>query len=84
MKVSPAYLTASVGNGVNGQYTTSSSVFTTPLWGNGSATNFYVVRHSNYAEETSLTYNFDVSTSKGTFTIPQLGGSLTLSARDSK
>lgn len=82
--MSPAYLTASVGNGSTGKYTTSTSVFTTPLFGNGSATNFYIVRHSNYAEETPLTYKLNVPTSKGTVMVPQLGGSLTLSARDSK
>jgi len=84
LKVSPAYLTASVGTGSTGQYTTSTSVFTTPLFGNGSATNFYIVRHSSFAEETSVTYKLSIATSKGTFTVPQLGGSLTLSARDSK
>lgn len=84
LKVSPAYLTASVGGGSTGKYTTSTSIFTTPLFGNGSATNFYVVRHSSYAEETAVTYKLNVPTSKGTFTVPQLGGSLTLSARDSK
>jgi Beta-galactosidase, domain 2/Glycosyl hydrolases family 35 len=84
LKVSPAYLTASVGNGSTGKYTTSTSVFTTPLFGNGSATNLYILRHSSYAELTAVTYKFNVPTSKGTFTLPQLGGSLTLSARDSK
>jgi hypothetical protein len=84
LKVSPAYLTASVGIGSTGEYATSTSVFTTPLFGNGSATNFYIVRHSNYAEETNLTYKLNVPTSKGIFTVPQLGGSLTLSGRDSK
>jgi hypothetical protein len=73
-----------VGNSVTGHYTTSSSVFTTPLFGNGTATNFYIVRHNSYAELTALTYSLTVSTSKGALTIPQLGGSLILSARDSK
>lgn len=84
MKVSPAYLTASVGNGSTGKYTTSTCVFTTPLFGNGSTTNFYIVRHSSYAEQTAVTYKLNVPTSKGTISVPQLGGSLTLSARDSK
>jgi hypothetical protein len=84
LKVSPAYLTASVGTGSTGQYTTSSSIFTTPLFGNGSATDFYIVRHSDYAEETTVTYKFNFQTSKGAFAVPQLGGSLTLSGRDSK
>jgi hypothetical protein len=84
VKVSPTFLTASVGNGTTGVYTNSDSVFTTPLWGNGSDTNLYVVRHNNYAEEISLTYELTVTTSKGSFSIPQLGGVLTLSARDSK
>ncbi len=84
LKVSPAYLTASVGTSGNASYTTSSSVFTTPLFGNGSATNFYIVRHANYAEETAVTYKLNIPTSEGTLSVPQLGGSLTLSGRDSK
>jgi hypothetical protein len=84
MKVSPAYYTSSVGTGTTGNYTTSATIFTTPLFGNGSATNFYVIRHSDYQLLTPETYKLTVSTSKGNLTIPQLGGSLTLSGRDSK
>jgi hypothetical protein len=73
-----------VGNSVTGHYTTSPLVFTTPLFGNETETNFYIVRHNSYAELTALTYSLTVSTSKGALTIPQLGGSLILSARDSK
>jgi hypothetical protein len=84
MKVTPAYVTASVGTAVTGNYTTSANIFTTPLFGNGSVTNFYIVRHSDYQLQTPETYKLTVETSKGALTIPQLGGSLTLSGRDSK
>ncbi|PVH82092.1 glycoside hydrolase family 35 protein [Cadophora sp. DSE1049] len=84
LKVSPAYLTSSVGTGTTGTYTDSSSIFTTPLFGNGSATNFYVVRHSDYQTLDAASYKLTVTTSKGALSIPQLGGSLTLSGRDSK
>lgn len=84
LKVSPAYLTASVGAGATGKYTDSASIFTTPLFGNGSASNFYIVRHSDYQTTASSIYKLTVGTSKGSLTIPQLGGSLTLSGRDSK
>jgi beta-galactosidase GanA len=84
LKVSPAYLTAKVGTPSTSAYTNNTSIYTTPLFGNGSATNFYVVRHSDYQTEVSASYNFNVGTSKGTVTIPQLGGSLKLSGRDSK
>lgn len=84
LKVTPAFLTASVGNSVTGVYTTSATIITTPLIGNGSATNFYIIRHSDYQLLTAATYKLTVSTSKGNLTIPQLGGSLTLSGRDSK
>jgi hypothetical protein len=40
LKVSPAYLTASVGTPGTGVYTDSSAIFTTPLFGNGTKTNF--------------------------------------------
>lgn len=84
IKVSPAYLTASVGTGGNGTYTSTTSLFTTPLFGNGSATNFYIVRHSDYQTLAAASYKLNVATSKGSVSIPQLGGSLTLSGRDSK
>jgi hypothetical protein len=84
IKVSPAYLTSAVGTATTGNYTTSSTIFTTPLFGNGSATNFYIIRHSDYQLLTSETYKLTVTTSKGALTIPQLGGSLTVSGRDSK
>jgi len=84
LKVSPALLTATVGNITNGTYTDSVTISTTPLWGNGSWTAFYVVRHSDYQIETAETYKLNVKTSQGDLTIPQLGGILTLSGRDSK
>lgn len=84
LKVSPAYLTASVGAATEGTYTDTSAIHTTPLWGNGSASNFYVVRHSDYQQLESVTYKLSVTTSQGNVTIPQLGSSLTLSGRDSK
>jgi hypothetical protein len=73
-----------VGTGANGAYSDSSEIFITPLFGNGSATNFYVVRHADYQQETSTSYTVNLETSKGNLSIPQLGGSLTLSGRDSK
>ncbi|TVY57797.1 putative beta-galactosidase A [Lachnellula cervina] len=84
LKVSPALLTASVGTGINGTYTDSSDIFTTPLLGNGTAGNFYVVRHSDYQQTTSSIYKLNLNTSQGVLSIPQLSGSLTLSGRDSK
>ena len=84
LKVTPAYLTASVGDSVNGIYTNNDAIFTTPLWGNGTTTNFYIVRHTDYQQEGSASYQLTVTTSKGALTIPQLSGSLTLSGRDSK
>lgn len=73
-----------MGTATIGNYTNSLTIFTTPLFGNGSATNFYIIRHSDYQLLTPETYKLTVSTSKGNLTIPQLGGSLTLSGRDSK
>ena len=84
MKVSPAYLTASAHDGTNNTFTSTTSIITVPLIGNGSSTNFYVVRHSDYQQETSTSYTLMLPTSKGIFVIPQLRGSLTLSGRDLK
>ncbi|KAM3086216.1 hypothetical protein ACMFMF_000170 [Clarireedia jacksonii] len=84
LKVSPAYLLTSVGAAANGTYTNSASITTTPLRGNGTVTNFYVVRHADYQSLASANYKLNIPTSQGTLTIPQLNGSLTLSGRDSK
>lgn len=84
LKVSPDYLTASVGSTVSDTYTTNSAITTTPLIGNGSVTNFYIVRHTDYQQTTSASYQLNLPTSKGTISIPQLGGTLSLSGRDSK
>ncbi|KAF4636287.1 hypothetical protein G7Y89_g1812 [Cudoniella acicularis] len=84
LKISPAYLTASVGTATTGAFTDSSSIFTTQLLGNGTASNFYIVRHSDFQQTTSATYSLSLNTSQGVLSIPQLDGSLTLSGRDSK
>ena len=82
MVSSPAYLEAVPGNLTNTTYVSTSAISTTPLF--EKKTNFYVVRHSDYKSFASTPYTFTVSTSAGNVTIPQLGGSLTLNARDSK
>lgn len=81
---SPAYLTASVGTASTSTYADSAEIFITPLFGNGSATNFYVARHSDFQQTESVSYTLNLTTSQGAYGIPQLGGSLTLSGRDSK
>jgi len=84
LMASPAYLTASPGNRSVGVYTDTSDLATTPLIGNGTATNFYVVRHNTYNSLNATNYFFTFSTSKGMIKVPQLGGQLTLTGRDSK
>ncbi|KAI9675235.1 MAG: hypothetical protein M1822_008972 [Bathelium mastoideum] len=83
-KVSPAYLTATPGNEDNGTYGSSGAIGITPLFGNGSQTNFYVTRHADYTSNDTTTYQLKVPTSAGNLTLPQLGGSLTLFGRDAK
>ena len=84
LKVSPAYLTASVEPTVNGTYASNDAITVTPLFGNGTVTNFYIVRHADFQQKMSATYTLNLNTSQGTLSIPQLGGTLTLSGRDSK
>jgi hypothetical protein len=84
LKVSPAFLTATAHDGTNNVFTDTTAITTVQLTGNGSATNFYVVRHSDYQQTASVSYSLKLPTSQGTLTIPQLGGKLTLSGRDSK
>jgi hypothetical protein len=84
LRVTPAYSNSSVHNLTTDLYTNNAAVAVTPLIGNGTSTNLHVLRHSNYSETSSLTYKFIANTTKGYFTVPQLGGDLTLSGRDSK
>ncbi|KAG0157680.1 hypothetical protein PDIDSM_4865 [Penicillium digitatum] len=83
-KVSPAYLTAIPHLGVNGTYGAPFSLAVTPLLGNGTRTNLYVVRHADFTSTGSTQYTLTLSTSVGQIEIPQLGGHLTLNGRDSK
>jgi beta-galactosidase len=84
LKVSPAYLTATSHLGVNGSYGAPAAVAVTPLIGNGTRTNFYVVRHADFTSFDKIQYTLNLETSVGNITIPQLGGHLTLNGRDSK
>ena len=84
LKVSPAYLTATPVLGSNGSYGAPASIAVTPLLGNGTKTNFYVVRHADFSSTDNTNYTITVPTSAGNVTIPQLGGGLSLIGRDSK
>ena len=84
LKVSPAYLTATPGNAGNGSMVNTPAIDVTPLIGNGTSTNFYVVRHSAYNSLQSTNYKIHLNTSQGNLTVPQMGGSLTLDGRDAK
>jgi beta-galactosidase GanA len=85
LMASPAYLTATPGNGSNGSYVDTSAIEVTQLFGNG--TNFYVARHAAYNSLASTSYKLTVPVSGANVTIPQLtdfSTSLTLNGRDSK
>jgi Beta-galactosidase, domain 2/Glycosyl hydrolases family 35 len=62
-KFSLAYLTAKSGNAVNDEYVTTFLVTVTPLFGNGTNTNFYVVKHTYITSSANATYMLNVSTS---------------------
>lgn len=83
-KVSPAYLTAVAGTAANGSYVSTDQIATTPVFGTDAPTNFYVIRHADWTSLNTTTYKLIVPTSIGNVSIPQLGGELTLSRRDSK
>ncbi|KAJ5242615.1 uncharacterized protein N7469_000942 [Penicillium citrinum] len=84
LKVSPAYLTATPGRGVNGSHGTPSSIAVTPLYGNGTHTNFYLIRHANFSSISSTEYKLQLFMSIGNISISQLDGHLTLNGQDSK
>ena len=83
-KVSPDYLTATPGNASNGSFVSTDAISVTPLIGDGSATNFYVIRHADWTSRDDTEYSTTLPTSIGNVTIPQLGGTLGLYGRDSK
>ncbi|KAL4888053.1 putative beta-galactosidase E [Aspergillus ambiguus] len=84
LKVSSAYLTAKPGIGINGSYTGNAGVAVTPLFGDGTKTNFYIVRHADFTYAGNTEYQLKVATKAGNVTVPQLGGRLSLIGRDSK
>ncbi|KAJ5391927.1 hypothetical protein N7509_007417 [Penicillium cosmopolitanum] len=84
LKVSRAYLTATPGFGFNGSYGAPASIAVTPLRGNDTQTNFYLVRHANFSSTSNTKYTLHLPTSIGNISIPQLGGHLNLNGRDSK
>lgn len=77
-------MTATPIPGRNGSYGTPASIALTLLLGNGTVTNFYVIRHANFTSLENTEYTITVPTSQGNVTIPQLGGTLSLHGRDSK
>ncbi|KAI1417373.1 glycoside hydrolase family 35 protein [Hypoxylon sp. FL1857] len=83
-KVSPAYLTAVAGNASNGSYVSTDQIATTPVFATGYRTAFYIARHADWTSTNTTTYKLIVLTSAGNLTIPQLGGELVLTRRDSK
>lgn len=85
--MTPSYLTSTASNYTNNTYTDTNAIAVTPLIGNGSSTDLYVVRHSAYNSNDSTPYKFTVTSSAGNITIPQLAqlsDHLTLNGRDSK
>lgn len=83
LRVSPAMLTTSVGSPTNSIASTV-DVTVNPLYGNGSTTNFYLVRQTDETSINSVSYRVKVQTTRGEISVPQLGGSLTLSGHDAK
>lgn len=82
--MSPAYLTSVAGNASNGSYVSTDQIATTPVFGTDAPTNFYIIRHADWTSLNTTNYQLMVPTSAGNVTVPQLGGELTLSRRDSK
>ncbi|EFY85580.1 beta-galactosidase [Metarhizium acridum CQMa 102] len=83
IKVSPGYITASVGLASTTAYANNPGITITPLTSNKTG-NFFVARQTDYTATGSVSYTVTLPTSNGTLTIPQRGGSLSLHGRDSK
>ncbi|KAK2608465.1 hypothetical protein QQS21_003035 [Conoideocrella luteorostrata] len=83
MKVSPGYITASVGPASTTLYSNNAGITITPLTGNKTG-NFFIARQTDYAATGTVSYTLKLPTANGTLTIPQRGGTLSLHGRDSK
>ncbi|TQS32945.1 hypothetical protein Golomagni_06727, partial [Golovinomyces magnicellulatus] len=84
-RVSPGYLVADPGPLSNTEYSDNAGISITPVLApKGKNGNFFVARHADYQSTESASYSLKLPTSNGVLTIPQHGGKLTLSGRDSK
>lgn len=82
IRASPAYITAVPQNNfATNEFTNDKSI--TISQSKGNPTNFYFVRHSAYNSQNTSYYTITIPTSQGNFTLPQLGGELSLLGRDS-
>ncbi|KXN86326.1 putative beta-galactosidase A, partial [Leucoagaricus sp. SymC.cos] len=87
LAVSSAYLTTKPQNIYNtqGSFTANPALKTTQtLDVFGNKTGFYIVRQADASSFETQSYKLTVPTSIGTIEVPTLGGSLTLSGKDSK
>ncbi|KAG6038466.1 hypothetical protein E4U41_004149 [Claviceps citrina] len=83
MKVSPGYLTASVGAASTSRFSDNAGITITPLTGNKTG-GFFIARQTDYTATGTVSYTLKLPTSTGTLSIPQRGGTLSLHGRDSK
>ncbi|CCX12140.1 glycoside hydrolase family 35 protein [Pyronema domesticum] len=89
LAVSPFYTTSKpqnlVPNTIKGAFTDNTDLAVTHVKDEvGGKTSMYVIRHAVYNSLSKSSYKWSANTSKGNFTVPRLGGSLTLDGRDSK
>lgn len=83
MRVSPSILEAAAGDLTTSVYSDNKAIAITPMLSNKTG-NYFVIRHADYQSRESASYTVKLPTSEGTLSIPQTGGTLTLSGRDSK
>lgn len=83
LQVSPAYLTSAPSEGFYGVFTNTTELVTTELASKSNGT-FYIVRHGDWTSKATVPYELRLVSNGRNFTVPQLGGQLSLSGRDSK
>ncbi|KAJ2982782.1 hypothetical protein NUW58_g6371 [Xylaria curta] len=84
LQVSPAYLTAIPQESRFGQYANTTKLVTTALIPTEQGGAFYIVRHSDWTSKDTVKYKLSLLAGGQNVTVPQLGGSLSLTGRDSK
>ncbi|KUL83112.1 hypothetical protein ZTR_11010 [Talaromyces verruculosus] len=84
LKVSPSTLTSRLVTSATPSFTNTSEIVVTKTWDNITDATYWTSRHSSATDTSNVTFTLTLDTSQGNYTIPQLGGALSMAGYDSK